>query len=257
MPYNSELVGFISVLRSAPKMLEENQPPSAAMEAKFDAYARDYERLHRGSITASGEQPAYFADYKVDCIKRLVGANYDEPILDFGCGIGSLTERLIRRFSKVSGFDPSAESVAEARKKATTATFYEDRAAIPKAHFGVVILANVLHHVPPSERIDLVSSLAACLRPGEGRLVVFEHNPYNPLTRRAVAACEFDDDAVLLGPVELTRLLMRSGLAKANRQFIVFFPRALAFLRDLEPHLGWLPIGAQVMAVASAPPCAG
>lgn len=234
-------------------MLEENQSPSTQMEAKFDAYAKDYERLHGSSIAASGEQPAYFADYKVECISRLVGADFDEPILDYGCGVGSLTERLIRRFSRVSGFDPSAVSVAEARSRAGTATFYDDRSQIPKAHFGIVILANVLHHVPPADRESLVRSLVECLQPGRGKLVVFEHNPYNPLTRRAVAACEFDDDAVLLGPVELTRLLATSGLVQPKRKFIVFFPRALAALRRFEPSLGWVPLGAQVMAVADAP----
>lgn len=234
------------------KMLEENQPLSTSKEAKFDAYAKDYERLHRNSISASGEQPAYFADYKVECISRLVGPNYDEPILDYGCGVGSLTERLIRRFSRVCGFDPSASSVAEARTRAATATFYGDRDAIPKAHFGVIVLANVLHHVPPAERHALVSALAECLAPERGILVVFEHNPYNPLTRHAVATCEFDDDAILLGPVELTRLLQSAGLHDARRRFIVFFPKALAGLRGLEPKLGWLPLGAQVMATARA-----
>jgi 2-polyprenyl-3-methyl-5-hydroxy-6-metoxy-1,4-benzoquinol methylase len=234
-------------------MLQENQTPFSAKEAKFDAYAKDYERLHRNSITASGEQPAYFADYKVECLNRLVGSAYDEPVLDFGCGVGSLTERLIRRFRQVGGFDPSATSLAEARAQAASASFYDNREAIPKGHFGIVILANVLHHVPPAERVALVSSLAEYLQPATGRLVVFEHNPYNPLTRRAVAACEFDDDAILLGPVELTRLLTSSGLVRAQRKFIVFFPRALSGLRGLEPHLGWLPIGAQVMAVATAP----
>jgi 2-polyprenyl-3-methyl-5-hydroxy-6-metoxy-1,4-benzoquinol methylase len=234
-------------------MLEQNQSPFSAKEAKFDAYAKDYERLHGNSITASGEQPAYFADYKVECIKRLVGSGYDAPILDYGCGVGSLTERLIRRFSQVSGFDPSATSVAEARERAAASTFYEEREAIPKRHFGVIVLANVLHHVPPAERLALVSYLTRCLQPEKGRLIVFEHNPYNPLTRRAVATCEFDDDAILLGPVELTRLLSQSGLMGPRRKFIVFFPRALSGLRGLEPHLGWLPIGAQVMAHAMAP----
>ena len=234
-------------------MAEENQHPSSAKEAKFDAYAKDYERLHRNNITASGEQPAYFADYKVDCIRRLVGSGYDEPILDYGCGVGSRTERLIGQFSKVSGFDLSATSVAEARTRAATATFYDNAAAIPRAYFGIIVVANVLHHVPPAERVALVSQLAHCLQPGTGKLVVFEHNPYNPLTRRAVATCEFDDDAILLGPVELTQLLSTSGLVGAKRRFIVFFPRALSGLRRLEPHLGWLPIGAQVMAQATAP----
>ncbi len=31
----------------------------------------------------------------------------------------------------------------------------------------------------------------------KGRVYIFEHNPYNPVTRYLVATCEFDRDAVL------------------------------------------------------------
>ena len=65
---------------------------------------------------------------------------------------------------------------------------------------------DVLHHVRPSDRADLVGELATRLAPG-GRLVVFEHNPLNPVTVNAVQACAFDADAVLLFPWEVTRLL--------------------------------------------------
>jgi SAM-dependent methyltransferase len=174
-------------------------------------------------------------------------------VLDYGCGTGPLTEKLAASFTDVAGYDPSGASLAEARRRAPSATFYDDPGAIPRGGFGLVVLANVLHHVPPPERPALLSRLVGHLQPGTGRLVVFEHNPYNPLTRRAVATCEFDDDAILLGPVEVTRLLAWSGLADVRRRFIVFFPRALAALRGLEPHLGWLPAGAQVMAVGRAP----
>ncbi len=230
-------------------MTDPNHPASPA---KFDAYARSYQELHRRNITASGEQPEYFAEYKVACLRRLVGASYGAPVLDYGCGTGALTEKLAGEFEDVSGYDPSGACLDEARKRAPAATFYAEPGAIPRGRFGLVVLANVLHHVPPPGRRGLVSLLAALLEPGAGRLVAFEHNPYNPLTRRAVATCEFDDDAILLGPIELTRLLSSAGLIQVRRRFIVFFPRALAALRGLEPHLGWLPAGAQVMAVGRA-----
>ena len=75
------------------------------MAAKFDAYAKDYETLHANSITASGEQPGYFADYKVDCLARLTGAHFDEPVLDYGCGVGALTHRLCRNYSQIEKFE--------------------------------------------------------------------------------------------------------------------------------------------------------
>jgi SAM-dependent methyltransferase len=222
------------------------------MAAKFDAYAKDYETLHANSITTSGEQPGYFADYKAECIEKLVGAHFDEPILDYGCGVGGLTQRLCTRFAHVSGFDPSSDSIAIARDRCPAAAFFDDLNAMPGEHFGLIVLANVLHHVPPADRGELVRRLRRLLKPGSGLLVAFEHNPFNPLTRRAVAQCEFDDDAILLWPGELAALLRSSGFERVKRQFIVFFPRVLSMFRRFEPNLGWLPLGAQVMVVGTA-----
>jgi hypothetical protein len=108
----------------------------------------------------------------------------------------------------------------------------------------------VLHHVPRDEHRALVETVRSKLRPG-GRIVVFEHNPLNPVTRRAVAACEFDDDAVLLWPWQARRVLRSAGLRNVRLDYIVFSPRPLAVLRPLEPHLSWLPFGAQVMVVGA------
>jgi len=224
-----------------------------SMPAKFDAYAKDYETLHANSITASGEQPGYFSDYKVECLWRLSGSNFDEPVLDYGCGVGALTQRLCTRYRQVCGFDPSAKSLALARERVNGAVFYDEPESLPRGHFGIVVVANVLHHVPPADRLALVRSMGELLRPGLGRLVVFEHNPYNPLTRRAVAKCEFDGDAILLSPGELTALFRAAGYTRVQRRFIVFFPKFLAPLRPAEPYMGWLPAGAQMMVSGTSP----
>lgn len=225
------------------------------MAAKFDAYAKDYETLHANSIATSGEQPGYFADYKADCIAKLLQLRSAAPlpILDYGCGIGGLTERLCARFQNVYGFDPSDDSLKIARERCPRATFFSNWEGIPRGHFGLVILANVLHHVEPAQRAALVHRLLEFLKPESGALVVFEHNPYNPLTRRAVAQCEFDDDAILLTPKELGELLRQAGFEGVERRFIVFFPRFLAALRPFEPRMGWLPLGAQMMVTGAAP----
>lgn len=219
---------------------------------RFDAYARDYEVLHAKSIEASGEEPAYFVTYKRRCIEALVGNRFDEPILDYGCGIGMLMEQLGQRFSEVDGYDPSGESIEKARHRVLRGTIYEAPAAIPDGRYGLLLLACVLHHVPPAERETLLRRAIAKLKPA-GRLVVFEHNPLNPLTRRAVTMCPFDDDAVLLWPREARRLLERSGLVKVTCDYIVFFPRVLGRLRWMEPYLRVLPFGAQIMLVGVRP----
>ena len=220
--------------------------------ATFDRYAQDYDRLHAQSLGASGESPGYFAEYKARCLERL-GVPGTARILDYGCGIGNLLVHLAERFATVHGYDPSPESLALARDRVPKATLHESRKALPAGAFDAVVLANVLHHVPPEARAELVAGLAPLLVPG-GRLFVFEHNPYNPLTRRAVAACEFDADAVLLAPKEVKRLLLGAGLADVRLDFIVFFPRVLAAFRFLEPALAWLPAGAQTLTVATRYP---
>ncbi|MBX3204387.1 MAG: class I SAM-dependent methyltransferase [Labilithrix sp.] len=219
-------------------------------EPKFDSYAKSYEGLHRASVSASGEDPAYFHEYKIDSLRRrglLRG-----PLLDYGCGTGNLTERFARARDEVHelhGYDPSAVSLAEARERAPSAELHDDVATLPRAHFATAVLSGVLHHVPPRERAGVLATVRDALRPG-GHLVVFEHNPLNPVTRRAVAACPFDDDAILLWPWEARRLLRRSGFDQVRLDYIVFFPKPLAFLRGLEPRLRRVALGAQQMLVA-------
>lgn len=222
-----------------------------APPADFDRFARDYERLHAASVAAGGEEPAYYAEYKLRRIERLVGARFEEPILDYGCGVGSLLALLSTRYPHVEGFDPSSESLALARERAPGCTLHPESGALPARAFGLVVLACVLHHVPPAERPALLALVRARLRPG-GRVIVFEHNPANPLTRRAVARCPFDEGVQLLWPRETRRLLSQAAFAAVQRAHIVFFPRALARLRPLEPALHWLPLGAQYEVVGTA-----
>jgi len=213
---------------------------------KFDHYAPTYREAHRASVRLSGEGPEYFAEHKLGCLLR-AGVSSAHSVLDYGCGTGSLTRLLCGHFAFVGAFDPSAESAKLAREHAPGATVYDDEAAIPGERFEAAVLSGVLHHVPPPERFKLVESVAAKLKPG-GRLFVFEHNPYNPLTRRAVRLCPFDDDAILLPPREV-RALLGASLASVRQDYVLFFPRPLAPLRPLEPWLGWFPLGAQTLTV--------
>jgi SAM-dependent methyltransferase len=235
-----------------PSMSSESEH-AAADRAKFDAYAADYAKVHEKNIAISGEPPEYFAAYKLQCLERLVGASFDEPVLDYGCGVGMVTRLLKTRFSQVDGYDPSEQSLAAARERTPGAGFHADLDALPDERYGLVVMSGVLHHVQPAERAEVLRRAIRKLRPGTGRLVVFEHNPLNPLTRRAVAMCPFDDDAVLLWPWEARRLLVAGGLRDVSRRFIVFLPRPLSALRWLEPYLGPVPLGAQMMLVGARP----
>lgn len=216
---------------------------------KFDEYAQSYDGLHKQSISASGEPTEYFAEYKLGCLRRL-GVGRESAVLDFGCGIGNLTEQLVREIDVVHGFDPSDRSLETCQRRAPSAVLHTSEDAIPDAGFDFAVLSGVLHHVAKQERVDLLRRVAGKLRPG-GRVVIFEHNPLNPLTLKAVNDCPFDDDAVLLWPWEVKELVKYAGYGDVRLDYIVFFPRALSPLRPLEPRLRHVLLGAQTMTIAT------
>src|SRR5262249_33947942 len=114
------------------------------------------------------------------------------------------------------------------------------------------ILRSLLRHLGPPTRAS-VPALSAGPRgeappPAPGGLAICEHNPFNALTRRAVAGCEFDRDAELLRSHEARRLLREAGLSDPGRRYILFFTRTTGLLRGIERRLGWLPLGAQYAA---------
>ena len=43
-------------------------------EAEFDKYAEDYYRMLKSSITKSGEEPEFFAEYKILAVRVVIAA---------------------------------------------------------------------------------------------------------------------------------------------------------------------------------------
>jgi SAM-dependent methyltransferase len=215
-------------------------------EKEFDRFARDYEKILNQSVAASGEDSRYFAEYKAGYLKRLLPPGFAGRVLDFGCGVGLLSGVLQQRMpgAQIDGYDVSRDSIERVPAAvASHGVFTSDPAGLSHA-YHLIVIANVLHHIRPGDRQAVFGEMAGRLAPG-GSLVVFEHNPANPVTRWVVERCPFDHDAVLLPPAETGGYARAAGLAVARRDYIVFMPRALAWLRPLEPWISWLPAGAQ------------
>jgi SAM-dependent methyltransferase len=125
------------------------------------------------------------------------------------------------------------------------------RLPFPDGHFDVSFAACVLHHVPPPQWDGFVAELHRVTCWG-GLVVLFEHNPANPLTRRAVRACPFDEDVVLLRPQWVTAACRRAGGRVLARRYTMFAPVDWRLVRRAERTIGRMPLGAQYM-VASTP----
>jgi cyclopropane fatty-acyl-phospholipid synthase-like methyltransferase len=219
--------------------------------AEFDTFASDYGKLVSESVRITGESSDYFAAYKADYIVRKIGPRAGARLLDYGCGIGLLSAHLKKRLAtvRVDGFDVSKDSLnlvdAALLCQGTFTTNHGELAAA----YDVIVLANVLHHVKPEKRPGLLKEVSSRLAQG-GKIVVFEHNPLNPLTRLAVSKCPFDKGVELLSSRETSNYFRRDGFEGLSRDYVVFFPRWLAWLRSLERSLAWCPLGAQYAVVA-------
>jgi SAM-dependent methyltransferase len=227
--------------------------------AEFDPHARTYQGTLDQSLRFAGETTAEFAAMKVDLIldasRRLLGQPSRLSFLDVGCGTGLAARALRSRAGRVVGADVSAEMIGAALEECPEVDFVPlegPRLPFADGEFDVQFCACVYHHVPLRERRAFVAELVRVVRPG-GLLFVFEHNPWNPLTRRVVDRCPFDRDAILLTAGETRGLLEGAGLKVAEQRYYLFFPRVLGCLRRLEPWLGWLPLGAQYYVAARKP----
>lgn len=226
---------------------------------EFDRYAARYRDLHNASITASGEESEYFAQYKADVAMRKLGpaALTTIKVLDFGTGIGGSIAPLRRALpnAELHGADISSESVAMAEgshgNHASFAVICNNLLPYPDASFDLVFVACVYHHIPVEQRGHWTAEIRRVLKPG-GHLLVFEHNMLNPLTRKVVRDCEFDRDAILLPRRELLCLVGQQPFHAVKAQYIVFFPKMLSFFRPAESSMGWLPLGAQYYVHARA-----
>jgi SAM-dependent methyltransferase len=235
--------------------LEQNSTPdgrSRIDKAEFDRLADDYYAQHQENIAITGEKPEYFSEYKIIDVARIARERSLEAgrVLDFGCGIGNSVPYFRKHFpaATLTCADVSRRSIelAKLRFPGTEKYVLIEDGVIPveSGSQDLVFTACVMHHIPHEEHAHWLAELRRIVRPG-GMLFVFEHNPLNPLTVRAVNTCPLDVNARLIRAGRLRRIAAESGWAQLSIDYRLFFPALAAPLRPLENHLRWLCLGAQ------------
>lgn len=226
-------------------------------KAEFDRFADAYYAQHRDNVAVTGESPEYFAEYKIGRLREIVdrqGVKVSR-VWDFGSGIGNSIPFFRQYFpdAALTSSDVSERSLALGRQRypqsGDCVLIENNRIPSESDVVDVVFSACVFHHIPHSEHVMWLQELYRITRPG-GLIAVFEHNPLNPLTVRAVNTCPFDANAKLILARQLRQRLGAAGWASCRTEYNLFFPRALAWLRPWEARLGWLPLGAQYAAIA-------
>jgi SAM-dependent methyltransferase len=227
------------------------------MTELFDSYRGNYRDVVQASIDFSGLPHSFFMRAKADLLRELIARRLgpQKPaMLDVGCGVGSFHPLLRGMVGRLSGIDVSSASIAQARADNSDVDYRAfDGRSFPfdDSGFDLVTAICVLHHVAPAECAHFMSEMRRMVRPG-GLICVIEHNPLNPLTQLAVARCEFDRDAVLLGAGKAQKLMAAGGLREIDARYFLLLPWETKFARRVEGALGNLPFGAQYAAFGTA-----
>lgn len=220
-------------------------------DVSFDDYVETYRAEIEDSIGFIGQDVDFFIEIKADMLldiaRRYIGPPEKIKALDIGSGVGLVDRFLKSSIGQLYGVDVEDGVVQKAKLNNPEVDYRKydgERLPFEDNSFDLCFAINVMHHVPPALWENFSREMNRVLRPG-GVAAVFEHNPVNPLTRIAVARCEFDRDAVLLTHSKLKSLFRGANLDIAEDKYIVFFPFKAGMFRGIEKGLGWLPLGAQ------------
>ena len=213
----------------------------------FDKYLDNYNEHINKSFGSLENNLDYYHIKKSEILKMELGYQ-PKKILDLGCGVGTMLKLLSKQFpdSIFYAQDESPKSMDYIKKNHPNVNCLSNLNTEEK--FDLIFLSNVIHHVKSSERDDLFKKIHSLLNP-EGKLFIFEHNPYNPLTLKLVANCEFDADAELIKKKDLIKICKRNNLKIFKSGYIHFFPSKLGFLFKIENYLKWLFLGAQYFCI--------
>jgi SAM-dependent methyltransferase len=223
------------------------------MTELFDSYRSNYRDVVQSSIDFSGLPHSFFMRAKADLLRELIVRHLGPKkpaMLDVGCGVGSFHPLLRGMVSRVSGIDVSSASIAQACADNCDVDYRAfDGRSFPygDAAFDLATAICVLHHVAPDEWGYFINEMRRVVRPG-GLICVIEHNPLNPLTRLAVARCEFDRDAVLVGAGKARKLMAAGGLRDIGARYFLLLPWEGTPARRIERALSNVPLGAQYAA---------
>lgn len=224
------------------------------MSEKFDSYKNSYRSQVENSIAFIPQGWDFFVKSKISHVEKIISVHYKDTrvkLLDFGCGTGRAHIFFKNKNIQIFGTDISKELIIKAQE-VNPQNSYEvyDGKMLPyqKEYFDVVVAMCVFHHIQPDKQQETLLNLKFLLKKS-GILIVFEHNPYNPLTQLAVSRCEFDDDAILLSSKEMKSLFSQTQFRDISKKYILYFPFKTFLTELIENFFQFLPFGAQYYVI--------
>lgn len=148
---------------------------------------RESPKFVKNAIDALASKPVVF-----DALRWILEAGYagekrilrqekileEGRVLDLGCGTGALTKLFDPK--RYVGVDASATYIAHAKKTKPRHEFHvmdARRLALDPQSFDAVLISGVLHHLDDADAAQILSEVSRVLKPGTGRLVMWEDVP--------------------------------------------------------------------------------
>lgn len=240
-------------------MSDSNKRQVARVANEFDAYSAEYRETIASTVPFAGETLDAATRLKALHLAALVGrygiAAEAADVLDVGCGVGLAHGIYAEQFGSVTGADISTESLSIARSEYPDISYdlYDgQQLPYPENRFDVCTATCVMHHVDPLSWGNFIREMVRVLKPG-GVVVIFEHNPFNPVTRIVVNRCPFDEDAILISAKQLQAMVKSSGIPHPEREYILTFPFHESISLATDRVLRSIPIGAQYVVSGRKP----
>ncbi len=215
-------------------------------------YSRHYARLHPDTPEHDANLRDYFQRHLSPHLPRAT----DSVVLDVGCGRGYALEWLRSLgYTRQTGIDRDAAQVAFATGRGLEVSKVDDTLAELRARpdsCDLILLMDVLEHVPRASQPDLLQAIRQALKPG-GKLLCTVPNANSPLAGHwryvdYTHECLFTRESLefLLGQtgLEVTHVLPleflaapRLGFWPPNRHTLRWWARVLS---RLQPRLACL-----------------
>ena len=225
----------------------------------FEQIYKKYSYIHKKSLLGLSDMDfKYFIRYKLDIVKKKVSKN-PKSFLDFGCGIGESSLYISKIFpnTKITGIDTCAFAIEACKKlNIKNSNFYNvdiTQEEVLDKKYDVILLLCVLHHIPQKSRAKILKILLNSLNKN-GKIFIFEHNPYNPISLLIFNKSEIDKGCFMVSPRKL-KLMIRNLNEKNIKiyptRYTLFLPR-FKFLKKiffLEKYLEKVPIGGQYYTI--------
>jgi SAM-dependent methyltransferase len=215
----------------------------------FDHFADEYDKLlddpMRRKFAGDGD---FFIHQKCHVLMRHLATHSRAPrpwrLLDAGCGQGTAAA-FLGGDARVIGTDVSFPMLREAVHRGPVAVQEPFDLPFPDATFDAAFAFCVYHHIDDGQHVRHLRELTRVVAPG-GHVCIFEHNPYNPVTKMIFDRAPIDRGCHMIKPARLRGMFAEAGLTEIEHGYLLFVPEALSRVFGfLEAALDWLPLGGQ------------